>query len=308
MKMKILVVICVIVVIFIVFGVQVQIKIIYVGMNGGMMEKNYIVLIFFDFEKVNNVKVVVVFGIFFDIIVKMQVQCDKLQMYVVFFDDGIMYCVINMSLCEKVKDVVVFKDVYFFVCLVNDQVVVIEMGVFGIGYNKKLFVEKGWLVLILWMDFVDFKYKQKVVFQLILVSIFGLYGFMMFNCLVGGIDKNVDFGFKKWGSIIGFNVVEYFFSLVKIFEMVQINEVVIFLLIVIGIVNLKDKGIFVEFVIFKEGGVLFMIGVCFIKGNSELELVQKLLEYLLILVVQVKSMVLVNLILVNCNVLLLDVV
>jgi putative spermidine/putrescine transport system substrate-binding protein len=205
--------------------------------------KNYTASIFPDFEKANNVKVVVVPGTSSDIIAKMQAQRDKPQMHVAFLDDGIMYRAINMSLCEKVKDAAVLKDVYPFARLANDQAVAIEMGVLGIGYNKKLFAEKGWPAPTSWMDFADPKYKQKVVFQSISASTFGLYGFMMFNRLVGGTDKNVDPGFKKWGSTVGPNVVEYLSSSAKISEMVQTNEAAIFPLTVTGIANLKDKGI-----------------------------------------------------------------
>nr|WP_198982717.1 ABC transporter substrate-binding protein [Herbaspirillum sp. ASV7] len=283
-------------------GAQAQTKTIYVGMNGGTMEKNYTASIFPDFEKANNVKVVVVPGTSSDIIAKMQAQKDKPQMHVAFLDDGIMYRAINMSLCEKIKDAAVLKDVYPFARLANDQAVAIEMGVLGIGYNKKLFAEKGWPAPTSWMDFADPKYKQKVVFQSISASTFGLYGFMMFNRLVGGTDKNVDPGFKKWGSSIGPNVVEYLSSSAKISEMVQTNEAAIFPLTVTGIANLKDKGIPAEFATPKEGGVLLMTGACPIKGNSEPELSQKLLEYLLTPAVQAKSMALANSIPVNRNV------
>lgn len=175
MKMKTLAVTCAIAATLIATGAQAQTKTIYVGMNGGTMEKNYTASIFPDFEKANNVKVVVVPGTSSDIIAKMQAQRDKPQMHVAFLDDGIMYRAINMSLCEKVKDAAVLKDVYPFARLANDQAVAIEMGVLGIGYNKKLFAEKGWPAPTSWMDFADPKYKQKVVFQSISASTFGLY-------------------------------------------------------------------------------------------------------------------------------------
>jgi hypothetical protein len=60
MKMKTLAVTCAIAATLIASGAQAQTKTIYVGMNGGTMEKNYTASIFPDFEKANNVKVVVV--------------------------------------------------------------------------------------------------------------------------------------------------------------------------------------------------------------------------------------------------------
>jgi len=281
---------------------QAQTKTLYVGMNGGTMEKNYTSGIFPDFEKANNVKVVVVPGTSSDIIAKMQAQKDKPQMHVVFLDDGVMYRAVNMNLCEKVKDTPVLKDLYPFARLANDQAVAVDMGVVGIGYNKKMFAEKGWPAPTSWMDFADPKYKQKVVFQSISSSTFGLYGFMMYNRLVGGTDKNVEPGFKKWPTSVGPNVLEYLSSSAKISEMIQTNEAAIFPLTVTAIANLKAKGIPAEFVTPKEGGVLLMVGACALKNNSEPDLSQKLIEYLLSVPAQTKGMEMAASIPVNRNV------
>jgi len=281
-------------------------KTIYVGMNGGAFEKNYTSVIFPDFEKANNVKVVVVPGTSSDIMAKMQAQKDKPQMHVVFLDDGVMYRATGMNLCEKVRDSAVLKEVYPFARMANDQAVGIEMGIVGIGYNKKLFDEKSWPAPTSWMDFADPKYKQKVVFQSIPSSTFGLHSFLMINRLMGGTEKNVEPAFKKWSTTVGPNVLEYLSSSAKISEMIQTNEAAIFPLTATAIANLKAKGIPAEFAVPKEGGVSLLVGACALKGNSEPELSQKLIEFLLSAASQSKSMEMTNSIPVNRNVKLSD--
>ena len=49
-----------------------QERTLYIGMNGGTMEKTYVEKVFPDFEKANNVKVVVVPGGSADILAKAQ--------------------------------------------------------------------------------------------------------------------------------------------------------------------------------------------------------------------------------------------
>lgn len=222
------IVVFVLLLVVIVIQVQVQICMLYVGMNGGNMEKIFMQVVFGFFEQKYNVKIVVVFGGLVDILVKVQVVKDKLQMYLMFLDDGVMYCVVGMGLCEKQKFNFNLVNLLLVVYIKDDLVIGVIISVIGLVYNIKVYVEKGWVLLILWFDLVDFKFKGCVVFQLLFLFIFGLYVFFVFNQLKGGMDVNVDFGFKVWFFIIGFNVLEYIFNLVKIFEMVQIGEVVLF--------------------------------------------------------------------------------
>lgn len=150
-------------VLFVVGIVYVDIKMLYIGMNGGNMECIYIQFVFLLFEKVNNVKVVVVFGILIDIFVKVQVIKGCVQMYVMMLDDGVMFCVIGMGLCEKFKFLVNLLIVLVIVYFKGDYVVGLLMGLMGLVYSIKIFVDKGWMLFILWGDLVDLKYKGKVV-------------------------------------------------------------------------------------------------------------------------------------------------
>ena len=67
-----------------------QTKTLYIGMNGGTMEKAYTQYVFPAFEKLYGAKVVVVPGTSSDILAKAQANKDKPQMHVMFLDDGIM--------------------------------------------------------------------------------------------------------------------------------------------------------------------------------------------------------------------------
>jgi putative spermidine/putrescine transport system substrate-binding protein len=258
-----------------------QTRTLYIGMNGGVMEKTWNEHVFPAFEKANNVKVVVVPGTSADILAKAQANKNKPQVHVMFLDDGIMYRAIGMGLCEKLKSSAPLNEIYPVARLKGDMAAGVNMGMTGLAYNAKMFREKHWPAPTSWMDLADPKYKGKVVFQSLPSSTFGLHGFLMFNRIQGGTDKNVDPGFKAWASTIGPNVIEYIPSSAKISEMVQTGEAALFPLTPTAVATLKDKGIPVEYAQPKEGAVVLMVAACVIANNSEPVLSQKLAEYLL---------------------------
>jgi putative spermidine/putrescine transport system substrate-binding protein len=157
----------------------------------------------------------------------------------------------------------------------------VNVGMTGIGYNKKLFDERKWPAPTSWMDFSDPKFKGKVVFQSLPSSSFGLHGFLMFNRIQGGNEKNVDPGFAKWGNTIGRNVLEYIPSSAKLSEMVQTGEAAIFPLTPTGVATQKARGVPMEYAQPKEGSVLLMVAECVTANNDAPELAQKLAEFLL---------------------------
>lgn len=258
-----------------------QTKTLYIGMNGGTMERAYVEGAFPAFEKAHGVKVVVVPGTSSDILAKAQASKDKPQMHVMFLDDGVMYRAIGMGLCEKQKGNPHLNDIYPTARMKGDMASGVSMGMTGLAYNKKLFTEKGWAAPTSWMDLADPKLKGKVVFQSLSSSTFGLHGFLMFNRIQGGNDKNVEPGFKAWGNSVGPNVLEYIPSSAKISEMVQTGEAALFPLTPTAVATLKAKGIPVEYAQPKEGSVVLMVAQCVIANNSEPALAQKLAEHLL---------------------------
>jgi putative spermidine/putrescine transport system substrate-binding protein len=260
---------------------QAQGKTLYIGMNGGTMEKTYTEHVFGPFEKANGVKVVVVPGTSSDILAKAQANKDKPQMHVMFLDDGIMYRAIGMGLCEKMQASPALNDLYPTARFRGDMAAGVNVGMTGLAYNKKMFAEKGWAPPTSWMDLADPKFKGKVVFQSLSSSTFGLHGFLIFNRIQGGTDKNVEPGFKAWPTTIGPNVVEYIPSSAKIAEMVQTGEAAMFPLTPTAVGVLKDKGLPVEYVQPKEGSAVLTVGECVIAKNSEPALAHKLAQYLL---------------------------
>lgn len=258
-----------------------QTKTLYIGMNGGTMEKTYTEHVFGPFEKANNVKVVVVPGTSSDILAKAQANKDKPQMHVMFLDDGIMYRAIGMGLCEKMQPSASLNDLFPSARFKGDMAAGVNVGMTGIAYNKKMFTEKGWPAPTSWMDMADPKFKGKVVFQSLASSTFGLHGFLLFNRIQGGTDKNVEPGFKAWPTTIGPNVLEYIPSSAKLAEMVQTGEAAMFPLTPTAVGVLKTKGLPVEYVQPKEGSAVLTVGECVIANNSEPALAHKLAEYLL---------------------------
>jgi len=258
-----------------------QTKTLYIGMNGGTMEKAYTQYVFPAFEKLHGAKVVVVPGTSSDILAKAQANKDRPQMHLMFLDDGIMMRAIGMGLCQKQKPSAALNDIYPAARFKDDMASGVSLGMTGLAYNKKLYDEKKWAPPTSWLDLADPKLKGKVVFQSLSSSTFGLHGFLMFNRIQGGNDKNVEPGFKAWPSTIGPNVLEYIPSSAKISEMVQTGEAALFPLTPTAVAALKAKGIPVEYAQPKEGAVVLVVGQCIIANNSEPELAQKLSEFLL---------------------------
>ncbi|AOB33141.1 spermidine/putrescine ABC transporter substrate-binding protein [Bordetella sp. H567] len=258
-----------------------QQKTLYVGMNGGDMERAFTQYVFHDFEKANNAKIVVVPGTSTEVLAKAQAYKGSPQMHVMFLDDGVMARAASMGLCEKLRDDPVLKDLYPTAVMKDGMAAGIDMGMTGLGYNTRLFKKNGWAAPTSWMDLADPKYKGKVVFQSASNSTFGLHAFLMFNRIEGGDDQHTDPGFAKWSSTIGPNVLEYIPNSAKLAEMIQSDEAAIFPLTPTAIARLQKRDIPVEYVQPKEGSVILMVGECVIANNSEPDLAQKLALYLL---------------------------
>lgn len=258
-----------------------QTKTLYIGMNGGTMEQSYTKYVFPAFEKIHGVKVVVVPGTSSDILAKVQASKEKPPVHVMFLDDGVMMRAIKMGLCQKMADSPVLKDLYPSARMAGGMAAGVNVGMTGIGYNKKMFDEKKWPAPTSWMDFADPKFKGKVVFQSMPSSSFGLHGFLMFNRIQGGTEKNVDPGFNKWAGTIGPNVLEYIPSSAKLSEMVQNGEAAIFPLTPTSVAVNKAKGVPMEYAQPKEGSVLLMVAECVTAHNDAPALAQKLAEFLL---------------------------
>ncbi|WP_186027317.1 ABC transporter substrate-binding protein [Burkholderia gladioli] len=268
-----------------------QTKTLYIGMNGGPMEKAYTSQVLPDFEKANNVHVVVVPGTSSDVLAKLLANRNNPQMHVVFLDDGVMARAVSLGVCEKLDDSPVLKELYPFARMKGDIGAGVQLGMTGIGYNTKLFAAKGWAPPTSWMDFADPKYKGKVVFQSVSSSTFGLHGFLAINRILGGSETNVEPGFTKWASTVGPNVVEYIPNSAKLSEMVQTGEAAIFPLTPTAVGDLKDKELPVAYASPKEGAVLLLVDVCVVKNNPDPQLAQKLAQFLLSAPAQTKAAV-----------------
>ena len=252
----------------------------YLGMNGGTMERLYADKVLPVFEKANNVKVVIVPGTSADILAKVQASKGNPQMHVKFLDDGIMYRAIAMGLCDKLEDSPTLAQIPA-KGRIKEQAVAVSLGVTGLAYNTRLFKEKGWNAPTSWMDMADPRFKDKLVFQSMASSTFGLHGFLMFNRIQGGSETDVEPGFKAWPDTVGRNVLEYIPSSAKISEMLQTDEAAMFPLTPTQVTALKLKGMPVEYAQPKEGAVVLNVAECAIANNTQPELAQKLAAFLL---------------------------
>ncbi len=216
----------------------------YLGMNGGTMERLYADKVLPAFEQANDVKVVIVPGTSSDILAKVQASKDNPQIHVMFLDDGIMYRAISMGLCDTLQD----SDGLAAIpakARIKDQAAAVSLGVTGLAYNTRLFKKNGWAAPTSWMDMADSRFKEKLVFQSLASSTFGLHGFLMFNRLQGG------------------------------------SEAALFPLTPTQVTALKLRGVPVEYAQPKEGAVVLNVAECVIAKNDQPELAQKLAAYLL---------------------------
>ena len=270
---------------------QAQSKTIYIGMNGGPMEKAYTSEVLPEFEKANDVKVVVVPGTSSDILAKLLANKAKPQIHVVFLDDGVMARAVSMGVCQKLDDSPELKQLYPFARMKDDMGAGVQLGMTGIAYNTKLFTANHWAPPTSWLDFADPKYKDKVVFQSASSSTFGLHGFLMINRLEGGSEKNVEPGFTKWQSTVGKNVIEYIPNSAKISEMVQTGQAGLFPLTPTAVGDLQAKGIPVAYVNPEEGPVLLLVDECVVANTPDPALAQKLSAFLISAAAQSKAAV-----------------
>ncbi|PVZ19876.1 MULTISPECIES: ABC transporter substrate-binding protein [unclassified Pseudomonas] len=252
----------------------------YLGMNGGTMERLYADNILPAFEKAHQVKVVIVPGTSADILAKVQASPEKPPIHVMFLDDGVMYRAISMGLCSPLAKSATLAQLPAN-AVIKGQAAAVSLGVTGLAYNSRLFKEKGWAAPTSWADLADPRFKDKVVFQSLSSSTFGLHGFLMFNRLQGGDEQNVDPGFKAWPQTVGRNVLEYIPSSAKLSEMVQTDEAALFPLTPTQVTALKLKGIPVEYAQPKEGAVVLNVAECAVANNDQPELAQQLAEFLL---------------------------
>ncbi|MFT0533109.1 ABC transporter substrate-binding protein [Castellaniella hirudinis] len=262
-------------------GAQADQATLYIGMNGGDMERAFTQYVFPPFEKEHGVKVVVVPGTSADVLAKAQAYKDNPQMHVMFLDDGVMYRAISMGLCEKLEPSEALSQLYPTARMKDDMAAAVDMGLTGVAYNTKMFADQGWAPPTSWADFADPKYKGKVVMQSMPSSSYGLHAFLMFNRIQGGTEQDVNPGFERWNDAIGGNVLEYISNSSKISEMVQTGEAGIFPLTFTAVARLADRGQPFGFVAPKEGPVLLSVGECVIAGNNQPKLAQALASYLL---------------------------
>lgn len=253
----------------------------YVGMNGGDLERTYVQHVFPPFEKIRNVKIIVEPGTSVRVLAKAQAQRDKPQMHVMLLDDGIMDEATSAGLCAPLAPSPELFALYLTARTKGDMAAAINMGVTGLAYNTKVFAENGWAPPTSWMDLADPKYKGKVVVQSIVNSSYGLHAFLMINRVLGGTDDNLAPAFDKWPVTVGPNVPRYVNDSVTIGDMLGNGEVDLLPISYAGAIRLKQSGLPVDYTAPKEGVVILSTHECVIANNDQPELAQQLAQYLL---------------------------
>ncbi|CAB3820558.1 MULTISPECIES: extracellular solute-binding protein [Achromobacter] len=271
-------------------GAAAQQTTLYVGMNGGDMARAFSQYVFPDFERAHNVRIVVVPGMSTEVLARAQADKGKPRLHLMFLDDGVMARAISMGLCTQLNEDPVLKELYPTALKKDRMAAGIDIGMTGLGYNTKVFAERGWAPPTSWMDLADPKYRGQVVVQSASSSTFGLHAFLMINRILGGDDQNYGPGFAHWPAVVGPNVRAYLPDSARLADMVQADEAVLFPWTPTAITRLKKRGVHVEYAQPREGSMILMVGECVVAGNSEPELSQKLALYLLSEQAQAKAL------------------
>ncbi|WP_447917141.1 extracellular solute-binding protein [Achromobacter aegrifaciens] len=271
-------------------GAAAQQTTLHVGMNGGDMARAFTQYVFPDFERAHNVRIVVEPGMSTEVLARAQAEKDKPRLHLMFLDDGIMARAISMGLCAQLNDDPVLKELYPTALKKDRMAAGIDIGMTGLGYDTKLFAQRGWAPPTSWMDLADPKYRGQVVVQSASSSTFGLHAFLMVNRILGGDDRNTAPGFAQWPAMIGPNVREYIPDSARLADMVQADEAALFPWTPTAITRLKKRGVHVEYAQPKEGSMILMVGECVVAGNSEPALSQQLALYLLSAQAQAKAL------------------
>ena len=251
----------------------------YVAGVGGSTEQMYKTQVIPAFEKQHNVKVVYVAGNSTETLAKLQAQKGRQQINVAMMDDGPMYQALQMGLCEKLSSAPVYKDLYPLAQL-SPEATGIGVVATGIGYNEDAFKKRGWAAPDSWESLTDPRYKQLLGMPPV-TNTYGLHTLVEMARLRGGGEKNIDPGFKALKDEIGPNVLAWVSAPGEMDGMMQNGDVVMAVYGSGRAVALQDTGFPLKFIYPKEGGIALQIAACSITPNSQSELSQAFIQYVL---------------------------
>ncbi len=248
---------------------------------GGSFQKMMEEKILPSFEAEHKVKVTYVAGRSSETVAKLQAQKGNQEINVAIVDDGPMFQAIEFGFCDTLVDAPVYSNVYDLAGpnSFNGKATGIGLIATGITYNKEAFEKNDWDAPKSWNDLVDPKFEQRVSSSPI-GGTYGLHMLVKFAQLNGGGENNIEPGFDLVRKKLVPNVLSWSSSNDQLAQMFQNGEIDIAVWGSGRAVALKNTGFPVEFVYPEEGAVSLRSAVCPVANNSDPELSQALIQYL----------------------------
>ena len=255
-----------------------------VGGFGGELEKALRTFVFPKFEQANNVRIEYVAANAAPALARMQAQRSRPELDVVMLDDGPMYQAIALGLCAPVETP--RRNELYDVANIQGRAVGIGLAATGLGYNTKIFAEKGWPPPTSWNDLADPKFR-KLILVPGLDTTQGIHMLVTMARLHGGSEEDIDPGLAAIKAGIAPNVLSFEGSPGKITELFQNGEIVMSVYANSRIRAIADAGLPLAFVYPKEKAVGVTTSLCPVQGGPNAAVAQKFLDYMLLPEVQV---------------------
>jgi putative spermidine/putrescine transport system substrate-binding protein len=251
----------------------------YVANVGGSIEQLYRRKVIPAFEKTHNAKIVYVAGTSSDTLAKLQAQKGRQQINVALMDDGPMYQATRIGLCSKLEDGPAMKDLYPLARLGPDAVGIGVVAT-GLGYNADAFKKAGLPAPDSWNALTDKRLKGKIAVQPI-TNTYGLHALIMLARINGGSEKDIDKGFAAMSKAVGPNVLSWTSTSGELDSLMQSGDVILAPYGSGRAVALQKTGFPLKMVYPKEGAVALQAAACVVAENSQLQLSQQFVQYLL---------------------------
>jgi putative spermidine/putrescine transport system substrate-binding protein len=251
----------------------------YLASVGGSNEQLYRQKILPPFEKAHDVKIVYVAGTSSDTLAKLQAQRGRQQINVAMLDDGPMYQAMQLGLCAKVDDAPVMKDLYPLAKLGEDAVGIGVVAT-GLGYNADAFRKEGLPPPDSWTALTNRRLDGRIAVQPI-TNTYGLHTLLMIARASGGSETNINPAFTAMVKSVAPNVLAWTSTSGELDGLMQSGDVILAPYGSGRALALQRTGFPLKFVYPKEGAVALLSAACVVAENSQPQLSQQLVQYLL---------------------------
>ncbi|WP_238535785.1 ABC transporter substrate-binding protein [Paraburkholderia phytofirmans] len=251
----------------------------YLANVGGSSEQLYQQKVIPAFEKAHNVKVVYVAGTSSDTLAKLQAQKGRQQINVAVMDDGPMYQAMRLGLCTKIAEAPVLNDLYP-LARIGPTAIGIGVVATGIGYNADAFKKANIPAPDSWNVFTEKRLDGKIAIQPI-TNTYGLHTLIMLARANGGSENDINKGFAVMVKSVSPNVLSWASTSGELDSLMQSGDVILAPYGSGRAMALRKTGFPLKLVYPKEGAVALQAAACVLVENSQPELSQQFVQYLL---------------------------